>query len=85
MTFDDGLKKLLWRCRRGTRELDLILTRFVNRQYGSLSEQQKKLFAQMLELPDPLLQGWLCNNQIPDTEEMEDLVKTILFTDPAQD
>lgn len=51
--------KVAWRCRRGMLELDIILQRFFEKQYSSLSDEDKNLFARLLEQDDPVLFDWL--------------------------
>lgn len=58
-------KKLLWRCRRGTKELDLILTRFVTGGYADLKEIEKEDFDLLLDTQDPVLTEWLCFDTEP--------------------
>ena len=47
--------KLRWRCRRGMRELDVLLITFLTQSYESLPVEQKNIFSELLELPDPEL------------------------------
>ena len=51
--------RLLWRCRRGTKELDVLLERFVQRHYVSASAEQRRAFEHLLSLPDPDLADYL--------------------------
>ncbi|BBE50278.1 FAD assembly factor SdhE [Ferriphaselus amnicola] len=44
--------RLLWRCRRGLLELDLVLEHFVVRHFDTLSAQQQEQFLILLDLPD---------------------------------
>lgn len=46
---------LAWRCRRGTRELDLLLQAYLHQSYDGATEQEQMLFADLLDLPDPEL------------------------------
>lgn len=46
---------VLWRCRRGMKELDLLLERFARERYRSASPEHRRAFERLLELPDPLL------------------------------
>jgi antitoxin CptB len=46
---------VLWRCRRGMKELDVLLERFARQHYGSASPGHRRAFERLLELPDPLL------------------------------
>lgn len=45
-------RRLAWRCRRGLLELDIVLQRFVNGQFGTLSLHEQQAFDALLELPD---------------------------------
>ncbi|MGH8218051.1 MAG: succinate dehydrogenase assembly factor 2 [Steroidobacteraceae bacterium] len=47
--------RLLWRCRRGLKELDLLLERFAKERSASESPALRRAFERLLELPDPLL------------------------------
>ena len=55
----DEIAKLRWRCRRGMRELDAILTSFLQKSYESLPADDKTRFGALLELPDPDLHAYL--------------------------
>jgi antitoxin CptB len=55
----DDMGRLAWRCRRGTRELDLILGRFLEAGYRRLDERQRELFERLLDNEDDRLQAWL--------------------------
>jgi len=47
--------RLLWRCRRGLKELDLLLERFAMDRLEKDSPRLQSAFARLLELPDPVL------------------------------
>ena len=57
--------RLLWRCRRGIREMDLLLETFMHRHYPSLSEDEKKLFEAFLDESDPDLLNWIMGRNEP--------------------
>ena len=46
---------LLWRCRRGLKELDLLLERFARERLRDVSPEMQRAFGRLLELPDPVL------------------------------
>ena len=46
------LNKLRWRCRRGLKELDIILEEFARTGLDGLGAEQLDAFARLLELPD---------------------------------
>ena len=51
---DDRRKRLLFRCwHRGTREMDLILGRFVDAEIADLSDGDMAELERLLEAPDP--------------------------------
>ena len=47
--------KLRWRCRRGTKELDVLTTRYLDLFYADASLDEQRAFAALLELQDPEL------------------------------
>lgn len=47
--------RVLWRCRRGLKELDLLLERFARDRIRSVSPEMQRAFERLLELPDPVL------------------------------
>jgi len=55
--------KLRWQCRRGMLELDVILTRFVDKQWQGLEKELKAEFERLLKSSDQQLQKWLCEGK----------------------
>lgn len=51
--------RLVWRCRRGMLELDILLTDFLQNGYGALDERRQRDFERLLELPDQELLEYL--------------------------
>jgi antitoxin CptB len=49
------MERLLWRCRRGLLELDIVLGRFVEHDYAKLNEVERIAFDELLDLPDTVL------------------------------
>ncbi len=48
-------RRLLWRCRRGMKELDVLLERFVRRELPAAGSPGRERLERLLELPDPAL------------------------------
>ena len=71
--------QLRWQCRRGMRELDLLLSNYLDEQYAQAGESQKAAFCQLLSLPDPQLAGYLLGSVKPPDEELQRVVKRILL------
>jgi antitoxin CptB len=63
------IDRVRWHCRRGLLELDLVLTRFLDRHWAGLTESQKAVFSRLLEYPDNDLWDLLSGRiQAPDAE-----------------
>jgi antitoxin CptB len=61
----ESRSRLAWRCRRGTKELDLLLLGWLSRCFASATAEQRAAFADLLELPDPELAGYLLGAEHP--------------------
>jgi len=72
-----NVSKLTWRCRRGMRELDVLLERYLNRQFSKASPEEQQQFAAFVDLPDDSLIEWLLQDVSP-PEQWQSLVKQIL-------
>ncbi len=71
------LARLHWQCRRGTKELDFLLLRYLETGYLSADEDEKARFIELLELEDDELVGVLMGELDVETEEMKVLVEKI--------
>ena len=69
--------RILWRCRRGTRELDVLLERYVRHRYPYAPEPERAAFAQLLELPDPELADYLLGQALSAPAEFAEVVRRI--------
>jgi len=59
------------------RELDAILKHFLATSYGSLDDDDKTRFSELLELPDPELHAYLVGRNDPVDEPLERLLQQI--------
>lgn len=71
------LSRLRWHCRRGMRELDLLLGHFLEHRYGDLEADQQEHFRRLLEYPDDRLYDWFYQGERPDDECLSALVEQI--------
>ncbi len=61
--------QLRWRCRRGMRELDLLLSAWLARRWPEADERERAAFERLLAQPDPCLWDWLVTGiPCPDPE-----------------
>lgn len=70
--------RLRWRCRRGMRELDQLLSGYLERRYPQAPAAEKAAFAALLELPDPQLAGYFLGRVAPEEPAVVAVVKRIL-------
>lgn len=63
-TDPNRLSKLRWQCRRGMRELDELLSRYLDREYAGADPVERLAFRSLLALPDPDLVGYLLQQQM---------------------
>ncbi len=54
-----GLGRLRWRCRRGMKELDVLLERWLDLHGAAATPQEQGCFESLLELQDPELARYL--------------------------
>ena len=76
-TQDPDIKRLRWRCRRGMRELDQLLERWLDREYAAVSEVERGVFRQLLDCEDDKLWRWFLGHESPDDVEIAALVDRI--------
>jgi len=70
-------RRLRWQCRRGMRELDLILLRFVEQHFDELDAGQRSTLDALLLCQDQLLLAWLMGRQQPSDGDQAILIAKI--------
>lgn len=70
--------KILWRCRRGIRELDSVLKPFVEDCYDELSPLDKTRLQTLLGYQDTQILDWILGREIPDEEGLQTLLDSII-------
>jgi antitoxin CptB len=78
MTTDQEFNRLRWRCRRGMRELDALLMRFLDLHYTSSSPAEQAAFRELLSLPDPDILGLLMAPDRRDDSAISGVVGSLL-------
>jgi antitoxin CptB len=71
------LSRLRWLCRRGMKELDLVMSGYLERHYASASSSQQALFRDLLQMPDPDLYDLLLGRGEPDDPDLTDLLQLL--------
>ena len=70
--------KLLWRCRRGTRELDSLLVPYGTARIHKLNQTELVNLGMLLEQQDPDLLSWFLGQSTPEEPEVAAAVRDIL-------
>jgi len=78
------LLRLRWLCRRGMKELDVVMSSYLERHYESASTADRDRFRKLLELPDPDLYDLLLGRSEVTDPELRQFVD-ILRNMSAQD
>ena len=69
--------KLRWRCRRGTKELDTLTTRYLEHFYDDANPSEQSAFAELLTLQDPELHEILTRDKQSSDPCIIDIVNKI--------
>ncbi len=69
--------RLRWRCRRGMREVELLLEGFLDREFHRLDGEQRAAFARLLESPDQQLLAYFHGRAEPVDDEVKRIVARI--------
>jgi antitoxin CptB len=67
--------RVRWHCRRGMLELDLVLSKFLDKHYGRLDLEQKAVFKELLDLPDNDLWDLLSGKASIQEPRIQNLIK----------
>jgi len=70
-------ERLRWRCRRGSLELDILLTRYLDQRYQSADDTEKVLFERLLALEDSDLHHYFIAQEDPEDPVLAQFVNTI--------
>ena len=58
--------RLLWRCRRGIREMDILLQDYLEVHYDTLSAEDQNTFEELLDEADLDILSWIMRKTSPD-------------------
>jgi antitoxin CptB len=73
----DSRSQLIWQCRRGSLELDILLKRYLDQCYEDAETCEKSAFRQLLDFEDQQIFQYLSDQAEPDTAELINLVARI--------
>lgn len=73
----ENLQKLAWRCRRGTKELDVLMQRYLNNYYQTATEDLQHAFERMIDMQDPELYDLLVGRQASKDQDINQVIEYI--------
>ena len=73
----ENLQKLAWRCRRGTKELDVLMQKYLNNYYQTASQELQQAFERMVTMQDPELYDLLVGRQKCDDQNINKVIECI--------
>jgi len=68
---------LRWQCRRGIKEIEVLLVPFFENHFESLSTEQQNAFKQLLDSHDADIFDWFLKRRVPDSECLVKLLDVI--------
>jgi antitoxin CptB len=80
MTPDMG--RLRWRCRRGMKELDVLLTRYMDERFDGAPHEEQAAFRRLLEAQDPVIYAYCLGHECP-PQDLSALIKRITVASSA--
>jgi antitoxin CptB len=72
------MSRLRWRCRRGMRELDMLLLAYVDQYYQKADANEQQAFRQLLTTPDPDILALLTGKAVTDDELLQHVIERLL-------
>ncbi|TAN70800.1 MAG: succinate dehydrogenase assembly factor 2 [Methylobacter sp.] len=73
----DELARLKWQCRRGTKELDFLLNRYLETGYLVADRRERELFVELLGMEEDVLVGVLMGDRKLEAKGLAGLVNKI--------
>lgn len=72
------VSRLRWMCRRGMKELDVLMTRYLDESYAAAPAAQRASFVSLLaEVEDPDIWAWVMGHQaVP--EPYADIIRCLI-------
>ena len=73
----DRIKRLRWRVRRGTLELDVMLGGWLDERFAGADAAQQQAFDELLDVQDPDLWDWVMGHTRPERADWQAIIDDI--------
>lgn len=80
MTEPADLNRLKWKCRRGMKELDIVLTHYLEHCFEEASDDEKHAFETILDMQDPELYFLMIGKKTSEDETIANIVTILQHT-----
>ncbi len=70
-------RKVIYRARRGLKELDVYFDPYVKQHYLNADPNEKQMFAELIEQEDPDLLDWFMQVSEPPRPELKDFIQKL--------
>ena len=57
------ISKVIWKCRKGIREIDILLSRYTEKVYPTLNPEQQSIYVEFIDLDTYEILDMLVNNK----------------------
>ena len=74
---DVRIKRLRWRTRRGTSELDVLLGGWLDECFAGATEPMQRAFDELLDMQDPDLWDWIMGRARPARTDWQAIIDDI--------
>lgn len=71
------LGRLRWRCRRGMRELDVLMMRFLEQDFPRATPAERAAFSELLDRQDPEIYALLLGRLQPEDEALVRVLESL--------
>jgi antitoxin CptB len=72
------LSRLRWRCRRGMRELDVLLLRYLDREFPAATPGVQAAFERLLSAQDPEILDLLAGRLVVEDAGLNEVIRGLL-------
>ena len=57
------ISRVIWKCRKGIREIDILLSRYTEKVYPTLDKEQQDMYVEFIDLDTYEILDMLVNNK----------------------
>lgn len=72
--------RLKWLCRRGMKELDVLLEHYLAHHFAEAGDAEQQAFRELLECQDPVLWDYVMERDQPQDEAQAHVVRKLVST-----